>query len=117
MDSTSEDVRAACTAAADAASDLAQLPLVERSALLRRAAGVLTDAGTEIIRIADEETHLGPLGTPARHRHYFPFPSREAGTPIPKDRSLRTYREISPVAAVENPSVFSTAPSSSGENW
>jgi NADP-dependent aldehyde dehydrogenase len=56
VDSTTQDVRAACAAAADAAE---ALPLEMRSTFLRAAAAALTDAGTEIVRTADEESHLG----------------------------------------------------------
>ncbi|MBI3347375.1 MAG: aldehyde dehydrogenase (NADP(+)) [Burkholderiales bacterium] len=59
-DSPAAQVRAACSAAADAAPAWAALPLARRAALLRGLADALQSARDALVPLADEETHLGP---------------------------------------------------------
>lgn len=58
-DSPAAQIRAACSAAADAAPTWAALPLARRAALLRALADALQSPRDALVLLADEETHLG----------------------------------------------------------
>lgn len=58
--SSPTQVRAACSAAAEAAPAWAALPLSRRGALLRSLADSLQSAREALVLLADEETRLGP---------------------------------------------------------
>lgn len=60
-DSSAEQVRAACAAAAAAAPAWGLTPIPQRAALLRALADALQAAREALVPLADEETHLGPV--------------------------------------------------------
>lgn len=60
-DSSPEQIRAACAAAADAAPAWAATSVTDRATLLRALADALQGAREALVMLADEETHLGPV--------------------------------------------------------
>ncbi|RZL39294.1 MAG: aldehyde dehydrogenase (NADP(+)) [Rubrivivax sp.] len=60
-DSSPEQIRAACAAAAQAAPAWAATPVAQRAAALRALADALQGARDALVTLADEETHLGPV--------------------------------------------------------
>ncbi|MFG6486868.1 aldehyde dehydrogenase (NADP(+)) [Roseateles sp. BYS78W] len=58
-DSSPEQIRAACQAAADAAPGWATAPIARRVTLLNALADALQSARDGLVTLADEETHLG----------------------------------------------------------
>jgi len=59
-DSSPEQIRAACAAAADAGPVWAAAPITRRVALLHALTDALQAARESLVALADEETHLGP---------------------------------------------------------